>query len=117
MTGTIEINGLRLFARHGVYEQERELGNKFEVTAHLHYPIEGAMESDDLTSTLNYAEAVNVITEVMAIPSKLLENVAYRIHKALMEKFPSISGGTIKISKLNPPIPAELKDVAVIIEF
>ncbi len=39
MKGTIEVNGLRLFARHGVYEEERVNGNTFELSVHLVYPI------------------------------------------------------------------------------
>ena len=35
MKGIIEINGLRLFARHGVFEEERINGNTFELTVHL----------------------------------------------------------------------------------
>lgn len=117
MNGTIEINGLKLFARHGVYQQEQELGNKFEVTVHLRYPIEHAMRTDDLTQTLNYAETVDIIHEVMATPSRLLEHVAYRLHSALMSRYPDITGGSIRIAKLNPPIHDEIHDVAVKIDF
>lgn len=117
MTGTIEINKLKLFARHGVFREERELGNKFEVTVHLNYPIEHAMKSDDLAQTLNYAEVVDVIREVMSVPSLLLEHVAYRLHAAIMTRYPAVTGGTIRIAKLNPPIQAEMQDVAVKIEF
>lgn len=57
MKGTVEINGLRIFARHGVLPQERQVGNLFEVSAHLVYPMDRALEHDDLGGTLNYAEA------------------------------------------------------------
>lgn len=117
MTGTIEINGLKLFARHGVYDFEREKGNTFEVTVHLRYPIESAMESDDLGHTLNYAEAVEVIKQVMDIPSQLLEHVVKRLHDTLTQKYPLVSGGMIRVAKLNPPIPADMQDVAVKIEW
>lgn len=117
MTGTIEINGLKLFARHGVFKEERELGNKFEVTVHLNYPIESAMVSDDLSRTLNYAEVVDVIRDVMSVPSLLLEHVVYRLHSAITSRYPAVTGGSIRIAKLNPPIPAEMQDVAVKIDF
>ncbi|MDE6860968.1 MAG: dihydroneopterin aldolase [Duncaniella sp.] len=117
MIGTIEINGLILFARHGVFAQERELGNKFEVTVHLQYPIDCAMQSDDLNETINYAEVVDLIQDVMEHPSKLLENVVFRLHSAIINRYPSVSGGSIKVAKLNPPIPAAMQDVAVKINF
>ncbi len=117
MKGTIEINGLRLFARHGVLAQERAVGNMFELTVHLCYPIGQAMEEDDLAGTLNYAEAVEVAREVMAEPSALLEHVVWRLKNALLERFPLIEGGMIRLTKLTPPIPADLDGVAVRIEW
>lgn len=117
MKGTVEINGLRVFARHGVLAQERQVGNLFEVTAHLVYPMERAMQHDDLDGTLNYAEAVEVIRDVMSTPSALLENVAMRIHAALTARFPLIEGGCIRVAKITPPIAAELDSVAVKIEW
>ena len=117
MTGTIEVNGLRLFARHGVLDQERRVGNTFEVTLHLRYPISEAMLTDDVASTLNYAEVVDVVKEVMTTPSRLLERVAYRIYETLLHRWPDIEGGSITVRKLTPPIPAQLKDVAITIEW
>lgn len=117
MKGTVEINGLRIFARHGVMLQERQVGNMFEVTAHLVYPMERAMEHDELDGTLNYAEAVGVIREVMDTPSALLEHVGMRICKALTERFPLIEGGSIRVAKITPPIAAELESVAIKIEW
>lgn len=117
MECSVEINGLRVFARHGVGEQERIVGNLFEVSAELFYPFERAMVADDIDGTLNYAIAVDVVKTQMAIPSKTLENVAYRLKIALLERFPLIESGTLKISKITPPLTAELKEVAVKISW
>lgn len=117
MRGIVEINGLRVFARHGVASQERLVGNLFEVTAHLVYPMDDAMAHDRLDGTLNYAEAVEVIEDVMSTPSALLENVAMRIKTALTGRFPLIEGGYIRVAKITPPIAAELDSVAVKIEW
>lgn len=117
MKGTVEINGLRLFARHGVYDHECVEGNTFELTIHLVYPMERAMKHDDLDGTLNYAEAVEVAREVMATPSALLEHVAWRLKEALTSRWPLIEAGSIRLVKLNPPIAADLDGVAVRIEW
>ncbi len=117
MKGTVEINGLRIFARHGVLPQERQVGNLFEVSAHLIYPMDRALEHDDLGGTLNYAEATGVIAEVMSEPSALLEHVAMRIKTALTGRFPLIQGGFIRVAKITPPIAAELDSVAIKIEW
>lgn len=117
MEGLIEIKGLRLFARHGVYDEERINGNTFELNVTLRYPIDAAMESDALEDTLNYAEAIEIVHQEMDKPSKLLEHVVGRIYKALLIQYPAISGGSIELTKLNPPIPHEMQGVAVKIEW
>lgn len=113
MKGSIEINGLRMYARHGVAKQELIVGNLFEVSVSLDYPFEKAMEHDSIAETLNYAEAVDVIKGIMSVPSRTLENVVWRLRAALVERFHLIEGGTIRISKITPPISVELRDVAV----
>lgn len=117
MEGTIEINGLRLFARHGIFDFERLNGNTFELTVRLRYPIEEAMQTDDVSRTLNYAEAVDIIKAEMARPSDLLEHVVGRIRHALLGRWPLISGGYISLTKLNPPIDARLRGVTVSINW
>ena len=117
MDGTIEINGLRIFARHGVMEQERAVGNMFEVTVHLRYPMDAALCHDSLDGTLNYAEGVALIKEEMDKPSALLEHVGYRIKKSFETHYPLIKGGSIRLAKLTPPISCELDSVAVKIEW
>lgn len=117
LLGAIEINRLRLNARHGVLEQERTIGNTFEVTVHLHYPIDAAMQSDDLNMTINYADVVQLIKNEMEIPSLLLENVAHRIRKRAVTLYPKISGGYIKVAKITPPITAQLESVAISIKW
>ena len=75
------------------------------------------MESDNVEHTLNYAEAVGIIKDVMSDPSILLEHVIGRIRQALTARWPQISGGYISLTKLNPPINARMKGVAVSISW
>ncbi|WP_297062906.1 dihydroneopterin aldolase [uncultured Duncaniella sp.] len=117
MKGIIEINGLRLFARHGVFEEERINGNTFELTVHLCYPIDRAVMTDNVADTLNYAEAIEIIRKEMEIPSRLLEHVVGRIRSALLSAYPAITSGSIKLTKLNPPIPVDIDGTAVKIEW
>ena len=113
----IDIVDLRLRARHGVFDQERAVGNDFAVSARLHFPCPDAIESDALDGTVNYAAAVDVIRREMSVPSQLLEHVAGRIRKALLAEWPCITAGRITVAKLAPPIPAQLDRVAFTIEW
>ncbi len=105
MRTTITLDRMKFHARHGVLEQERRVGNTFEVSLRLDYPFADAMASDNLAATLNYAEVYEVVKREMAEPSQLLEHVAGRIRTALLREFPLISGGFIRIEKCRPPIP------------
>lgn len=117
MNGIIEIDSLRLFARHGVAEQERIVGNTFEISMRLRYPTDNAVQSDEISDTLNYASVIDVVKREMAVPSRLLEHAAGRIVRALKSEFPLISGGLVKLTKINPPCGVELKGVSVILEW
>lgn len=112
-TSSIHINALRLHACHGVLPQERVVGNDYEVTAEVGYDIRKAMETDDVADTLNYAELCRVITEEMAVPSALLEHVAGRIARRIVDTFHAVSSLRLRITKLNPPMGADCDGAGV----
>lgn len=116
--GTIEINDLRLYCFHGLSDQERQVGNWFEVTVHLEYPFAARGEYDDINSTLNYAEVISIIREIMDHPVRIIETAAVKIKKSLINRYPKISGGYIRVSKLLPPVrDIEIASVAVTLEW
>lgn len=106
--GTVHIQGLRLFGRHGVMPQERTVGNEFEIDAKLSFDATQAMASDCLEATLNYASVVEAIKEQMAEPSMLLENVLWRIAQTLAARFGMIDEMELAIYKIHPPIPVQM---------
>lgn len=108
---------MRFHASHGVTEQELAVGNEFEVTLEVDYPLELALESDDLSDTLNYAELYDVVATQMAIPSALIEKVAGSIINAIKIRFPLVEGGKITIVKLSPPITGQMAGAAVTVIF
>lgn len=117
MTTTIEVNRLRMRAYIGVHEQERLIGNTFEITVHLRCNIDQAIASDTLSATIDYSEVISIVKGEMSKPAQLLEYVVGRIRTALLSRFPNILGGRISLAKLTPPIPVEVESVAVTIEW
>ena len=105
---SVTIKDLRVHARHGVDEQERTVGNDFLVTAQLFFNADGAMKFDDVNLTVNYAEVVRIICDVMREPSRLLENVVWRLINAITEAFPVVTSGTITVIKEHPPVSAQM---------
>lgn len=113
----VSIDKLRIFARHGVFESERVNGNDFEVSVKLEYDFIQAAENDEIESTLNYAELTEMVKEIMAVPRRLIESVAFDIQRSAMLKWPQIKSGRISITKIHPPIPSPTPECSVIIEW
>lgn len=115
MTARITIDGLRMHAAHGVFEQERLCGNDFEVSVAMEVDYDG---SDRLNSTVSYADVIALIRREMAQPSALIEHVAARIGAAIKAEFPPVSRGTVTVAKLLPPVASvQLRSVSASIDF
>ncbi|MDE6097657.1 MAG: dihydroneopterin aldolase [Muribaculaceae bacterium] len=106
---TVEINRLKIYAYHGVFGQETAVGNDFELTVHLEYPCAGAMQTDELEATISYADVITLIEKEMKKPSRLLENVVYRIYTSIVAAYPKVCGGYITLLKLHPPLSGQME--------
>lgn len=115
MISKIELKSMKFYARHGVGEQERTVGNYFVVDLLLTAPLENAVKSDDLNDTINYAKVYQVIKQEMDIPSDLLEHVAGRILSVLKVSFPQLEEIELKLSKLSPPLGGDVYSASVIL--
>ena len=109
----IFLNGLRFHAFHGVMPQERLTGNDYRVDLKIDFPLETAVDSDDVNDTLNYATVYAAVKEEMDVPSQLIERVAYRIADRLFRTFKTINEVEIKVEKCNPPMGADCEGAGV----
>lgn len=113
----IHLDSLRFYAFHGVLPQERTVGGYYTVDLRLQLTdATGAIESDELSATVNYAEAYHIVQREMAIPSALLEHVSGRILHAIFEAFPLVASAIITLRKDTPPMGADCDGCAVTIE-
>ncbi len=108
---------MQLHARHGVLPQETRVGNLFEVTLRVCFDFTEAGSTDCIDSALNYAEAMEIITDAMRTPRQLLEAVVVDIRDRITARWPEISGGYIKVTKLRPPVPAKVAGCSAIMEW
>lgn len=111
----ILLENIQLFAHHGVLEQETKVGNHFVVNVKLKVDLSKAAESDNVADTISYADVYDIVKTEMEEPSKLLEHAAKRIVSNLKKTFSEIEEVEIKLSKLNPPMGAQLDAASVII--
>lgn len=112
---SIILKGVRIYAYHGVLEQERRIGAYFTIDIKLETDFSRAMETDNLAGTISYADVYEVVRQEMAIPSKLLEHVAGRIINALRQRY-IFNKVYIRIMKENPPMGADIEGAGVEIE-
>lgn len=109
----IVLEGVRLYAFHGVMAQERQVGGWFVVSLRVHYNICRAMESDAVSDTLSYADLLQVVRREMARPSQLLEHVAGRIVRAVGREFAGVERVWVRVMKENPPMGASCEGAGV----
>ena len=112
----ILIEDLKIFAKHGVLQEENVVGTYYLVNLEIEANIWKASQTDALEDTINYAKINEIIHQEMAIPSKLLEHVIGRIFSKLEQNFPQITAMKIKLTKVNPPMKGEMKGVSIEME-
>ncbi len=109
----IMIKGLRVYAYHGVNQEEKEKGQPFELDITLGVDTRAAGQSDDLAQTVNYSKvSKRVLAVMLAEKNDLLERAAARVAQALLEDFP-IEEVTVLLKKPRAPIAADFEYVAV----
>ncbi len=104
VTSFVYLERLRFHAFHGVEAQERIVGNDYEVSVRIEYPVDNAMMSDNVLDTINYADVYRLLEQEMHVPSNLLERVAYRIGDRIFRRFSFVKSVDIRLTKLNPPM-------------
>jgi dihydroneopterin aldolase len=105
---------MEFYGYHGVFEEEKKLGQRFRVDLTVELDLKNAGESDALEHTVNYADIYNCCKKIVeGKPYKLIEAVAEQIAKEIIEGFGIVHFCTVKIIKPDPPIPGHYKEVAV----
>ena len=83
---TVEVRDLRVFGRHGVYEDEQARGQDFVFDVELDVGERGT--SDRLDDAVNYVEVARVVQEVSdAQQYALLEALASAVADELERRF------------------------------
>ena len=100
---TISLTGLRFFAYHGLYEEEKKTGNQFEIELFVYYvPSSGIVT--DISDTINYVSLYDLLKKEMQQPRGLLETLAMEIAEKIHHDFPMVKKVELSIVKAQPPI-------------
>jgi dihydroneopterin aldolase len=117
MSDQINIIGITATGFHGVFPEERNNGQIFIVDLKLRFDLTPAGESDDLTKTVNYASVAEItVEEIIGEPVALIEALATRISKRLLEEFSLLESVEVTVHKPQAPVSAKFSDISVSIE-
>lgn len=109
----INLTGLTVFGRHGVYEHEREEGQEFTIDLRLHLSLAAPAASDDVVDTVHYGELAEKVAAVVGgEPVNLIETLAARIADAALED-ERVQFAQVTVHKPHAPIPLTFSDVSV----
>lgn len=114
-----ELNVIRMknavfYAYHGAFEDEQNLGGKFEFDVDLYCDLSAAAEHDSLKETVDYEKVYAFIQKtVMLKKYYLLEALANTIGKGLLIEFPPLQKVIVRIRKPHPPVKGVIDYVEV----
>jgi 7,8-dihydroneopterin aldolase/epimerase/oxygenase len=114
MADRIELRGLKVRGRHGVFDHERADGQDFVVDITVWIDLADAAASDDLADTFDYGVLAERAAAVVAGPVRnLIETVAGEIAQDVM-KDERVHAVEVTVHKPQAPIPQAFDDVAVV---
>ena len=114
---TIQVEGINVYATHGVYEQEKKKGQEFRIDLQIELR-ENILnfenyKSESFDNSVNYENLVNEVINVSDNNSfDLIETFAYEILNSL-KKYNNISKATVTIHKPNSPLKELVEDISV----
>ena len=100
---TISLNKIRFYGQHGLYAEERKVGNEFEIDLHVHYHTDESV-IHTMSSTINYVSLYNLLKAQMQQPRELLETFLMETVEKIHTSFPLVEKVEISILKLQAPI-------------
>ncbi|MEM9119281.1 MAG: dihydroneopterin aldolase [Cyanobacteria bacterium P01_F01_bin.56] len=110
----IYVNDIRAFGYSGALPEENVLGQWFRVDLVLQLDLSCAGASDVLTDTYDYSEAVQAVQQlIQQQPYNLVETIASEIAKIVLKSDDRLTQIIVKLTKLTPPVPSFLGQIAV----
>ena len=113
----LKIKDIKLWARVGVLEQERDLGQLFSLDVFLWSDFENCTKNDDIKSTVDYSKLVEILkNQSKKICCLTIEKYSNEILKIIDEEF-QLSRIKIILTKCKPPITGFDGEVSIVRVF
>jgi len=99
----IHLKNLQFFSYHGIFEEERILGNHFEMNINVHVNA-NSIPVLHMKDSIDYVSVYDLVAKRMAIATPLLETVVTEIAQSILARYSLALKVEISIDKLTPPI-------------
>ena len=112
----LQIKDLEIFAYHGLFPSEKELGQKFVISATLSYDMTKAATDLDLSASVHYGELCQQWTTWFQETSEdLIETVAYKLVERTFEVYSLVQEIQLELKKPWAPVHLPLNTCSVTI--
>ncbi|QBE60927.1 dihydroneopterin aldolase [Limosilactobacillus fermentum] len=112
--GQIRINNMVFHTYNGVFAEEKRMGQRLEVDLDMSYPIETAVQHDELTETVSYAGVYDTTKEFLeGHQFNLIESAANGLLKTLQTQYPALGTITVRIRKYAVPIAGVFDNIEI----
>lgn len=113
----ISIKNLEFIGYHGVFEEEKKLGQRFQISLELETDLRSAGIEDNLDKTTHYGYVVNTVRDVFFSKKyDLIESLAEDIARVILLEYSYIRGIKVEIRKPWAPVGHILESVSIQIE-
>lgn len=110
----IYIKDLEVYGHHGVFQEEKTLGQRFLISLELSLNLREAGTTDDLTKTVHYGELCHKVEEEFNKESyNLIEKATEKLAEFILLEYDLVQNVKVKIKKPWAPIGKPLQYVAV----
>ena len=112
----LKIKDLEIFAYHGLFLSEKELGQKFVISATLSYDMTKSATELDLESSVHYGELCQQWTRWFQEESEdLIETAAYKLVERTFKVYPIVQEIKLELKKPWAPVHLPLDTCSVTI--
>lgn len=110
----IRLLGVQFYAHHGALEEERSLGQVFEIDCEVAGDFGRGGAGDDLHWTVDYTNLYREVERVFRERNyQLLETCAAELADAVLKKFSAVREVVIRVRKPHVPMGGVLRAVEV----
>ena len=101
----LRIKDLEVYAYHGVFQAEKEMGQRFVLDVCIDYDMTRTARTEDLTSSIHYGILAEQLTGWMQGDQvDLIETVAFQLVQHIFETYNFVSKVRLEVKKPWAPV-------------